>query len=68
VTIVINKSRPVGTTEASCAEPLGISSSIFGDDGRLHWYRVKDFPVALCGHVSPFETLEAAAADSRGQR
>ncbi len=53
--------RPVDFPKLSDAPP---------DDGLLHWYRVREFPVALCGHVSTFETLAAAQTtpDRRARR
>ena len=30
------------------------------DDGQRHVYRKRDFPLALCGHISPDRTLGEA--------
>jgi len=37
------------------------------DDKFAHWYRTKEFPIALCGHVSLFPTLKEALKAGRGR-
>lgn len=37
------------------------------DDEMRHWYRVPEFPVALCGHISPLPNLASAMVIGAGR-